>query len=150
MKKLRVFWMFLIVSVISFSQVEYKDVSKDHWAYEAIENLVKLGVIEENTFEFKGDKPLTRYEFAYDLSKALNKINSEKADKKELDILTSIVADFSEELNKTGFDRITFEEQLKSIKMNIENLKKQVEVDRIKLETMEKRLRLIERELNLD
>ncbi|MGB0404811.1 MAG: S-layer homology domain-containing protein [Fusobacterium sp.] len=150
MKKIKIFLIFLTISIMSFSQVKYTDISKDHWAYEAVENLVESGIIEGNTFEFKGEKPLTRYEFAYDLSKVLDKVNLEKADQKELDVLTLIVADFSEELNKTGFDRITFEEQLKTVKENVENLKKQVEINKVKLETMEKRLRIIERELNLD
>lgn len=150
MKKVRIIGIFLIIFAMSFSQVKFQDVPKDHWAYDSIENLIKSGIIEENTFDFNGEDFLTRYEFAHDLSKALNKINLEKANQKELDVLTSIIGDFSEELNKTGFDRISFEEKLNEVEINIENLTKQLEINRVKLDTINKRLKLIERELNLD
>lgn len=150
MGKLRFLSVFLVIFVMSFSQVKFRDIPKDHWAYDSVESLIKSGVIEESTFDFNGENSLTRYQFAYDLSKVLNKINLEKADQKELDILTSIIGDFSEELNKTGFDRISFEGKLNDVRINIENLKKQLEINKIKLDTLEKRLKIIERELNLD
>ena len=53
------------------------------------------GIIEEDSFRFEGNKPLTRYQFAYDLNNALNKIDLEKANKKELEILETLVVDFS-------------------------------------------------------
>lgn len=150
MRRVTVISIFLIIFTISFSENKFKDIPKDHWAYESVENLINLGVIEENTFDFKGDNSLTRYEFAYDLSKALTKINLEKADQRELDVLTSIIGDFSEELNKTGFDRISFEKKINDVQINIKNLTKQMEINKVKLDTMEKRLKIIERELNLD
>lgn len=150
MEKSKMVLIFLMLSLISLSQIKFEDIPEEHWAYKSVENLVKKGIIAENTFEFKGDKSLTRYEFAYDLSKALNKINLEKANQKELDVLTKIIADFSEELNKTGFDRIAFEEKIKNIETNIEKLEGQLGISNRKLEDIEKRLKLIERELKLD
>ena len=118
MKKLLTL-IFVIASVVSYGELKYEDIDKNHWAYKSVEKLVAEGVIEEDSFRFEGNKPLTRYQFAYDLNNALNKIDLEKANKKELEILETLVVDFSNELNKIGFDSKTFDERVENIENEI-------------------------------
>lgn len=58
----------------------FADVPANHWAYAAVNNLVKAGVVDgysDNTF--KGDKTVTRYEMAQIVAKAMNKgLNAEQ------------------------------------------------------------------------
>ena len=63
---------------IGFAALGYEDLNKEHWAYSSVENLVKKGIIKENSYKFNGEDPVSRYEFAYDLSKMLDKIELDK------------------------------------------------------------------------
>lgn len=140
---------FFIVSNLSFSELKYEDVDKNHWAYNSINELVQEGIIKEDTFKFEGNKPITRYEFAVELASAMNKINLEKASKSELKVLESLVRDFSKELNEIGFDASKFNGRIKDSEENIENLKKEIKVINIKMERMEKKIQKIENELRI-
>jgi hypothetical protein len=43
----------------------FKDVPKDHWAAESVQRLADAGIVQGFADKtFRGDKPLTRYEFA--------------------------------------------------------------------------------------
>lgn len=59
----------------------FEDVPKNHWAYDTIKELVDKGIIDgyegKASTQFKGDKTLTRYEFAQALLKAIQKIEAE-------------------------------------------------------------------------
>lgn len=71
----------------------YKDVPQTHWAYDAIFELsqkgVMIGYFDKNDKAFKGERNLTRYEFALALAKAMIKIEENiKADQKGIDIET--------------------------------------------------------------
>jgi len=60
-----------------FAQDPTKDVPFDHWAYDAVQELVDQGVIigyPDGTF--KGDRAMTRYEFAMATARVLEKIPS--------------------------------------------------------------------------
>lgn len=67
------------LSIPAWSQEAiYKDVSPGHWANEAIYELSKRGVIkgylERGERLYKGNKPLTRYEFAVALEKLIQNL----------------------------------------------------------------------------
>ncbi|MBP2664540.1 MAG: S-layer protein [Firmicutes bacterium] len=47
------------------------DVPKNHWSYEAIDELVKAGVIDNSSKIFNGDRMVTRYEMALMVAKAM-------------------------------------------------------------------------------
>lgn len=150
MKNILLVVIFLFINGVSFSELKFEDVDKNHWAYESIENLVKKGIIEEETFRFEGTKPISRYQFAYELSKALDKIELSKVDKIEIDVLKSIIVDFSDELNKIGYDRKSFEEKLNISKLKVEELEEEIKISKIKIKLLEEKLNKIEKELNLD
>ena len=61
----------LSMSAIAFAQ-EFPDVPPDHWAYDAVQELVDAGIIQgypDGTFG--GKRAMTRYEFALALSRAI-------------------------------------------------------------------------------
>ena len=58
----------------------FKDVPADHWAYQAVENLRKAGiVIGYPDGYFRGKRTLTRYEFAVALDRALKDLEAKIA-----------------------------------------------------------------------
>ncbi|HAV43170.1 TPA: hypothetical protein DCX15_04060 [bacterium] len=76
----------LILSILFFSlplqaDTACGDVSSNHWAYEAVSELVKRGImkgyLEKGRYLYKGDKPLTRYEFAVALEKLIRNLEEE-------------------------------------------------------------------------
>lgn len=79
----------------------FSDVPKDHWAYQAVQALAKDGVIQGySDNEFKGDRPLTRYEFSMVVAKAIDNFeNASDSDKATIDKLS---AEFAGELNRLG------------------------------------------------
>ena len=59
----------------------YEDVQPDHWAYNALDYLTEQGVLEGYPDGyFKGDRTLTRYEFAQAIARLLDTINTNGAD----------------------------------------------------------------------
>lgn len=148
MKKLLTL-IFVIVSVLSYGELKYEDIDKNHWAYKSVERLVAEGVIEEDSFRFEGNKSLTRYQFAYDLNNALNKIDLEKANKKELEILETLVVDFSNELNKIGFDSKTFDERVENIENEIKTLRELINKNNETIKVLEERIKVLEKEAGI-
>jgi len=62
----------LVLAVPAFAQSPFSDVPMDHWAYQAVDTLTKAGLIEgypDGTF--KGNQPMTRYEFAMLIARAM-------------------------------------------------------------------------------
>ena len=148
MKKLLTL-IFVIASVVSYGELKYEDIDKNHWAYKSVEKLVAEGVTEEDSFRFEGNKPLTRYQFAYDLNNALNKIDLEKANKKELEILETLVVDFSNELNKIGFDSKTFDERVENIENEIKTLRELINKNNETIKALEERIKVLEKEAGI-
>lgn len=148
MKKLLTL-IFVIASVVSYGELKYEDIDKNHWAYKSVEKLVAEGVIEEDSFRFEGNKPFTRYQFAYDLNNALNKIDLEKANKKELEILETLVVDFSNELNKIGFDSKTFDERVENIENEIKTLRELINKNSETIKSLEERIKVLEKKAGI-
>lgn len=149
MKKLVAIVSFLACFTLSYSDLKYEDVDKNHWAYKSIEKLVNMGIIKEDSFNFEGNKPITRYEFAVELSNVIDTIDIEKANKKELEILETLVVDFSDELNKIGFDAKTFEERVENIEKEIKRLNNVIEENKKIIEKLEERIKVLEKELDI-
>ena len=79
----------------------FVDVSKDHWAYDAVVELAKEGVIEgygDNTF--RGEQNITRYEMAQMVAKAMDQdlTGEQKA------TVEKLAREFAKELNSLGKD----------------------------------------------
>ena len=76
-----IFVISLLIPSLAFGEMFFKDVPKNHWAYDAINELCERGIVEgydgKATRFYKGDKPLTRYEFAQALVKTIHKLEAE-------------------------------------------------------------------------
>src|SRR2546428_7356385 len=77
----------------------YDDVDKDHWAYNALNYLTNKGVLEgyPDGF-FKGDRTLTRYEFAQAIARLLDSIDQGKGDDSDKVMAETLRAEFSDQL----------------------------------------------------
>jgi hypothetical protein len=77
----------------------YDDVPRDHWAYNALDYLTDRGVLEgyPDGF-FKGDRTLTRYEFAQAVARLLDTIEGSNSDEQIRIMAETLRAEFSDQL----------------------------------------------------
>ena len=141
-KKLLIFF---ILSSTLFAELSFKDINKEHWAHRSIENLVQKDIWRENSDIFQGKKEVTRYEFAYYLSKTLNKLDTEKASSGDLIILENLVYEFAKELNKYGFDTDLYLSKVNTMEETIEVLKGQIEENQRVIEELQNRIDELEK-----
>ena len=79
------------------AQNPFKDMPKDHWAYDAVNMLVKDGVVEGyGDGTFGGDKLMNRYEMAEIVAKAAQKYGS--AEMKDKGAIKKLQREFASEL----------------------------------------------------
>src|SRR5688572_27331918 len=77
----------------------YEDVQPDHWAYNALDYLTEQGVLEGYPDGyFKGDRTLTRYEFAQAIARLLDTINTNGGDEQVNIMAETLRAEFSDQL----------------------------------------------------
>jgi hypothetical protein len=77
----------------------FSDVPRDHWAYKAVNDLAKGGLIDGyGDGNFRGDKTMTRYEMAMIVANALTKEDKANAEQKKL--IEKLAKEFSAELDK--------------------------------------------------
>jgi len=75
------------------------DVPKDHWAYPAVKELVRLGIVDGyEDGKFMGDKTMTRYEMAQIVEKALN--SQAKVSPVQKALIDKLAMEFALEMNK--------------------------------------------------
>lgn len=80
----------------------FPDVPENHWAYVYLDKLVQAGIIEGYPDgNFKGDRTMTRYEFATMLCRALEK---------GIVLDQRVAGEFAVELNRIRVDRISGED----------------------------------------
>lgn len=81
----------------------FTDVPLNSWAYDAVAQLSARGVVSgyaDGTY--KGNQPMTRYEFASAVARALAKVDLEKASKQDIELLKKLVVEFKDELDALG------------------------------------------------
>lgn len=80
----------------------FADVPADHWAYDAVAQLVQDGIVNGYAADgtFKGDQNMSRYEMAQIVAKAMAK--SEAADNNNKALIDKLAAEFSDELANLG------------------------------------------------
>lgn len=91
-----------MMSATSFAATNpFSDVPHDHWAYDAVSDLAKEGIVNgygDKTFQ--GDKEITRYEMAQMVAKAM--AHSDRADAKQKVMIHRLAVEFSSELSNLG------------------------------------------------
>lgn len=96
----------------------FDDVPTSHWAYSAVSQLSKDGLIDGyGDKTFRGDKPITRYEMAVIVGKAMSKSSKASAVSPETKAaLTKLEDEFAGELDKLGV-------RLKAVESKVGNVK---------------------------
>ncbi|MGM0470922.1 MAG: porin [Bacillota bacterium] len=77
----------------------FKDVPADHWAYDAIQEVSKAGIVtgyEDNTF--KGDKKLTRYEMAVIAARISSQVEDQEVSDEVRETVKALTNEFGQEL----------------------------------------------------
>ncbi|MBU1076235.1 MAG: S-layer homology domain-containing protein [Spirochaetes bacterium] len=101
----------LLIPVYLYSAMIFKDVPRNHWAYDAIKELAERGIIEgyegKVSSQFKGYKTLTRYEFAQALVKAIHKLEAEIGITRATGIIDEV--NVNEVLTKSGLSKTDVE-----------------------------------------
>ena len=90
----------------------FSDVPADHWAYDAVAQLAKDGIIEgygDNTF--RGERLMTRYEMAQLTARAMAKI-----DEKHKALIDKLAAEYAYELDNLGVRVSNLEKHADNVK----------------------------------
>ena len=133
----------IAIACAAFAQGAFVDVPTDHWAYDAVNQLQRVGIIvgyPDGTFG--GKRAMTRYEFAVAIARLLPLLNGDTvinndvdlsgyakksdipafsgASKSDLDALRKLVNEFGDELASLGVD-------VDALKRDVANLTARVE-----------------------
>ena len=94
----------------------FADVPADHWAYDAVAQLVQDGVVNGYSADgtFKGDQSMSRYEMAQIVAKAMAK--SDAADNNNKALIEKLSAEFSDELANLGVRVANLEAKTDNVK----------------------------------
>ena len=92
----------------------FSDVPTDHWAYDAVAQLARDGVIEGyGDTTFQGESAITRYEMAQMIAKAMAKQDQANAADKAM--IDKLAAEFSDELNNLGVRVSNLEKKMDNV-----------------------------------
>ena len=104
------------VTIDKDSAKAFRDLPSDHWAYDAIEQLAKDGIIiGYGDSNFLGERKATRYEVAQIVARAISYGDTANAQDKRL--ITKLAAEFATELNKLGVRVSTLEKYADKVKI---------------------------------
>ena len=152
MKKILKIMLYIYLSVNIFSEItstlKYTDITSEHWAYKSIENLTKKGILDISSNVFNGEKAINRFDMAYFLSKTLDRVENDKADRADLIVIEHIVYEFSEELSKFGFDSQTYLKKVDTFEAKLEENRVSNEENKKNLLKLETKLDSLEKDIS--
>jgi hypothetical protein len=91
----------MVMGTSAFAASAYDDVPTDHWAYNALDYLTDAGVLEGYPGGFfKGDRTLTRFEFAQAIARLLDTIEQGGGSEDIKVMADSLRAEFSDQLSQ--------------------------------------------------
>ncbi|MDD6134759.1 MAG: putative porin [Selenomonadaceae bacterium] len=97
----------------------FTDVPADHWAYDAVAQLAKDGVITGyGDGTYKGQKQITRYEMAVMVARAMANNNGVNVTGNDKALLDKLAAEFGDELNNLGVRVANLEKNADKVKWN--------------------------------
>jgi len=101
------------------SATPFSDVPSNHWAYQYIQSLAADGVIDGYPDgEFKGDRPLTRYEMAVIVARTLSHLRRDAGkapSRADLDKLQKLIDALKDELDALGVRVANVEDSLDAL-----------------------------------
>lgn len=95
--------MVLLVAGAAFASNPFMDLPGNHWAYDAVSQLASRGIVAgypDGTW--KGGQPMTRYEAATVVARALAYIDLNKAGKEDMELMKKLIVEFKDELDTLG------------------------------------------------
>lgn len=100
----------------------FADVPTNHWAYSALAELAKAGIIDGyGDGTFRGEKTMTRYEMAQVVANALTK--EDKANAEDKVLINKLATEFASELNQLGARVSNVEKKVDKLEANTSNIK---------------------------
>ncbi len=101
------------------SATPFSDVPANHWAYQYIQSLAADGIVDGYPGgRFKGDRPLTRYEMAVVVARAIAKLQANEvkgASREDLDKLQKLIDALKDELDSLGVRVTNIEDSLDAL-----------------------------------
>lgn len=143
MKKCWLVVFFLNICMLSFAANE-NQIGKDHWSYNSLQYIANKKILKENIERFDGTENVTKAEFVYSLSQLLKLVETEKASQADIRVLESLILQYSNELNKIGFDTKTFDDKLENSNDNIQILQERLNENEKKIDSLLKRVEKLE------
>ena len=136
--------MITLLFLLELNSFSNHTLTKDHWSYEALKHVFNKKIIMEDMQRFDGTESVTKSEFVYALSKVLKLVDLEKANQEDIRVLESLILQYSDELNKIGFDTKTYDNKLENMNDNIQILQELVNENEKKIEILKKRIEKLE------
>lgn len=112
---------FVLGSMLSMGRAAFatpfSDVPANHWAYQYVQSLAADGIIDGYPDgKFKGDRPLTRYEMAVVVARAVAKLQENPGvSKQDLDKLQKLIDALKDELDALGVRVTNLEDSLDAL-----------------------------------
>ncbi len=132
----------ILIPVYLHTAIIFKDVPRNHWAYDAIKELADRGIIEgyggKVSNKFKGYKTLTRYEFAHALVKTIRKLEAEIGVTKATGVIDEV--NVNEVLQKSGLNA----KDMELLKKLILEFQKELEDMNLRVTEVETKVRNME------
>jgi hypothetical protein len=131
--KIKVLLLFLILFSVIIHSNPFSDVPKEHWAYDAVNELIDKGYMGgfPDGF-FKGDGTVTRYEMAVTIAKILDRVRDVQTsggfiDAKEAATIRKLSTEFKDELEALGIRVGNLEDRVKKLEESQNDLKGETE-----------------------
>ena len=97
----------------------FADVPADHWAYEAVTELVSDGVLTGyDDMTLKGQREITRYEMAMMIARAMAAEKDVEVSTRDKQMIAQLAAEFSDDLNALGVRVACLEQQADVVQWN--------------------------------
>lgn len=135
----------ILLFLLEMNTFSNHNLSTDHWSYEALKYVSKKKIITDDIQRFDGTESVSKSEFVYALSKLLKLIEVEKASQEDIRVLEALILQYSDELNKIGFDTKTYDNKLENINDNIHILQELVNENEKKIDVLMKRIEKLEK-----
>jgi hypothetical protein len=141
-------WLIMLAAVAMLSisaawaQSSFDDVATDHWAYNALDYLTEKGVLEgyPDGF-FKGDRTLTRYEFAQAIARLLDTIGEAGGSDEQVNIMAETLrAEFSDQLAEMNKNLDSLNAQVGDLEGRVADLEGNIGSTRDKLASLEEKI----------
>jgi hypothetical protein len=120
----------MLMGAAAVSAAPFNDISANHWAYEAVNQMAEKGIIQgfpDGTF--KGKQNVTRYQLAMITAKMLANVEqygTGSMAKNDLQTLEKLTIEFADELALIGIKITNLEDDMKDVKEDVSSLKKDV------------------------